>query len=247
MKAKSIALALLLLVLSLLASPVSAEHTQTLVVYKYGLTPGATSFIESQTKADGTKINGIPVDNKGNQLKPMANISYVVSQIIPTGDDAAIATENPDPASYQIVKPWGTMTTDANGYAAMSLPDGEYLIQELKNPAVGLKDESPPAVVRLPLPGSSEDEVKDTVYMYPKSNVDPPAFQPKPSSSEPLGDGAAGAPQGLTNQKKKSDFLGQYLPKMSVDESIGMLSLGLLLLLLLILYKRYFPGQDEKL
>lgn len=167
----------LLVLLFGLGGQVRADvHTQALVVVKYGLSPGASSFIPSQTTNDGQKINGIPTDNLGNQLSPMAGIHYHVQQIIPTGSDDAVATENPNPKSYLLLGSPIDMVTDENGVATTNLPDGEYLVTEQANPALDLSQASPPVVVRLHLPNASGTLVKDTVYLYPKSSVDPPEY-----------------------------------------------------------------------
>ncbi|MEY8514837.1 pilin N-terminal domain-containing protein [Lactococcus taiwanensis] len=200
------------------------EHTQQLVIVKYGLTAGATGFIPSQTTDDGQKINNLPIDNLGNQLSPMAGIHYIVQQFVPTGAARDVATENPKPSTYRLVGSPQELVTDKNGMATTMLPNGDYLISEQPNPMLKLSQASPPVVVRLPLPDTTGIETKDTVYLYPKSSVDPAEFitsLTKQKGSRKLKD----------TQIQQTNIFEKYLPKTGVKISILMGLLGFSLLL----------------
>lgn len=198
-------------------------HTQQLVIVKYGLTAGATGFTPSQTTDDGQKINNLPIDNLGNQLSPMAGIHYIVQQFVPTGAARDVATENPNPSTYRLVGSPQELVTDKNGMATTMLPDGDYLISEQPNPMLKLSQASPPVVVRLPLPDTTGIETKDTVYLYPKSSVDPAEFE----ASEKRGISQTTG----RKETKKLNVFQKYLPKTGVKFSL-LIALGGALLLL---------------
>lgn len=150
---------------------VNVQQT-TLTIVKYGLNPGDTGFSSNQTTNDGTKINNLPTDDAGKQLKPLANVSYVIQQIVPH-DVTTLANENPNPSDYDAIGNPITVTTDSSGQVSLDLPDGYYLVSEQANLAINLKKPAAPVVVSLPVMDSTSDTgYLSDVYIYPKSSVE---------------------------------------------------------------------------
>ena len=147
------------------AQKTAAEtHTQNLTIVKYGLSTGATGFSPDQSIDTGLQINGIPIDNLGNELSPLAGVHYLIQEV--------------DPASQQTIEPATELITNSAGVASVTLPDGLYKVSEQANSQLGLTRPALPLLINLPMAGLS------TVYIYPKSSVDQPtekAQNPPPS------------------------------------------------------------------
>lgn len=208
-----------------------------LTIVKYGLSPGATSFSESQTTNDGLKINNLPLDNLGNELSVVSGIHYLVYEISPTGDGSELTATNPPQASYRILKEIADLVTDSNGVASLSVNDGYYLIEEQSNPQKGLLKPALPLVVKLPVSGLNN------VYIYPKSSVDeeetisPPQANPQPKPIE-----VPNAPKTVDDSSKKVFGL---LPKTGVVSSLLLTSYGFALFLIIILLKKHSKNEEE--
>lgn len=167
----------LLLVLSvLLGTTVKADgqlgstHTQDLVIVKYGLNKNSNSFSESQTTNTGEKINNIPIDNNGNQLKPLAGVQYSIQKIEPTDDGNKVNLSNG--STYRKVGSSQTIVTGADGVASLVLSDGFYIVSELANKSIRLTTPATPVLLRPPVVNEMNNGYLDTVYIYPKSSID---------------------------------------------------------------------------
>lgn len=208
-----------------------------LTIVKYGLSPGATSFSESQTTNDGLKINNLPLDNLGNELSVVSGIHYLVYEISPTGDGSELTATNPPQSSYRISKEIADLVTDSNGVASLSVSEGYYLIEEQSKPQKGLLKPALPLVVKLPVTGL------DNVYIYPKSSVDkeetisPPQAKPQPKPIE-----VPNAPKTVDDSSKKVFGL---LPKTGVVSSLLLTSYGFALFLIIILLKKHSKNEEE--
>lgn len=208
-----------------------------LTIVKYGLSPGATSFSESQTTNDGLKINNLPLDNLGNELSVVSGIHYLVYEISPIGDGSELTATNPPQSSYRISKEIADLVTDSNGVASLSVSEGYYLIEEQSNPQKGLLKPALPLVVKLPVTGL------DNVYIYPKSSVDkeetisPPQAKPQPKPIE-----VPNAPKTVDDSSKKVFGL---LPKTGVVSSLLLTSYGFALFLIIILLKKHIKNEEE--
>lgn len=228
----------LAVILSLTSYQVLADSRLTIV--KYGLSPGATGFSESQTTNDGLKINNLPLDNLGNELSAVSGIHYVIYEISPSGDGSTLTATNPPQSSYNILNEVGDFVTDSNGEASLSVADGYYLIVEDPNVAQGLMKVASPLVVKFPVVGLNH------VYIYPKSSVDmdeqiPPKKpqKPKPKPIE--------VPKRQEPTKKPDDkgkLLG-LLPKTGVVNSGLLMMSGFLLLFFLFLIKKHKRAEEE--
>lgn len=173
----------LLLVLSvLLGTTVKADgqlgstHTQDLVIVKYGLNKNSNSFSESQTTNTGEKINNIPIDNNGNQLKPLAGVQYSIQKIEPTDDGNKVNLSNG--STYRKVGSSQTIVTGADGVASLVLSDGFYIVSELANKSIRLTTPATPVLLRPPVVNELNNGYLDTVYIYPKSSIDPVKVTP---------------------------------------------------------------------
>lgn len=212
-----------------------------LTIVKYGLSPGATSFSESQTTNDGLKINNLPLDNLGNELSVVSGIHYLVYEISPTGDGSELTATNPPQASYRILKEIADLVTDSNGVTSLSVSDGYYLIEEQSNPQKGLLKPALPLVVKLPVSGLNN------VYIYPKSSVDkeetisPPQAKPQPQP-KPKPIEVPNAPKTVEDSSKKVFGL---LPKTGVVSSLLLTSYGFALFLIIILLKKHIKNEEE--
>lgn len=208
-----------------------------LTIVKYGLSPGASGFIENQTTNDGLKINNLPLDNLGNELSVVSGIHYLVYEISPTGVGSELTATNPSQTSYTISKEIADLVTDSNGVASLSVNDGYYLIEEQSNPQKGLLKPALPLVVKLPVSGLNN------VYIYPKSSVDkeetisPPQAKPQPKPIE-----VPNAPKTVDDSSKKVFGL---LPKTGVVSSLLLTSYGFALFLIIILLKKHSKNEEE--
>jgi len=223
------------------------SRTQTLEVVKYGLTPGATGFEASQTTNDGQKINNLPTDNLGKELKPMAGIHYKVQEIEPVGSPSQMANVNPSASSYVKVGSEIDLVTDANGVASLDLPYGYYLLSEVANADAGLSHPAQPVVISLPVYNEQGSSLLDTVYVYPKSSVDPKESEATPPSSSDkpaaTSDKAADGPQyGPWQKLLKSGVL----PDTGVASSLMMMLTGFIILLVLFILMKKRRKENEK-
>lgn len=181
----------LLLVLSvLLGTTVKADgqlgstHTQDLVIVKYGLNKNSNSFSESQTTNTGEKINNIPIDNNGNQLKPLAGVQYSIQKIEPTDDGNKVNLSNG--STYRKVGSSQTIVTGADGVASLVLSDGFYIVSELANKSIRLTTPATPVLLRPPVVNELNNGYLDTVYIYPKSSIDHPKSSIDPVKVTPV-------------------------------------------------------------
>lgn len=178
------------------------EHSQNLVIIKYGLSEGATGFKESQTVNTGQMINNIPVDNLNHELVPVADIHYLVQEISPSGEKIGKEMD---------------IVTNKLGVAPISLTDGTYLVSEQVNLAAGLKKAAAPVVIDLP----TFDQLS-TVYIYPKSSV---VMASPPSSS------SSSAPkygEKITDTKGSFGRFGEE--SINIGLALGIIVVSLLLL-----------------
>jgi LPXTG-motif cell wall-anchored protein len=143
-------------------------HTQDLIVVKYGLAEDQ-NLSKDQTTNDGAEINGRPVDDAGQELKPLANIEYTVQPVKPTKDRYSITAKDKD--SYVTTGDATSIVTNDEGKAQVNLPDGYYLISELPNKAANLKKPMAPVIIKLPVMNASSNGFLSQVYLYPKSSV----------------------------------------------------------------------------
>ncbi|QPS71733.1 LPXTG cell wall anchor domain-containing protein [Lactococcus garvieae] len=138
-------------------------HTQKLIVVKYGLSQNSNGFSQKQTDNSGLKINNIIVDDLGNQLKTVPNITYTVQKIIPPGVNPILIS---DYSTYTEVGAPLKIVTDQKGVASVILEDGNYILEEQPNKNQGLTQPADPLLLAFP----TVDEL-DEVYIYPKSSV----------------------------------------------------------------------------
>ncbi|EKF52119.1 hypothetical protein C426_0392 [Lactococcus garvieae DCC43] len=101
-------------------------HTQKLIVVKYGLSQNSNGFSQKQTDNSGLKINNIIVDDLGNQLKTVPNITYTVQKIIPSGVNPILVS---DYSTYTEVGAPLKIVTDQKGVASVILEDGNYILE----------------------------------------------------------------------------------------------------------------------
>ena len=227
------------------------EHTQTLEIVKYGLSPSAAGFVEEQTKNDGTPINNLPTDNNGNELVPVAGIHYIIQEIKPTSDK--FVTDNPSSDTYDTVGNPYELVTDSEGIAKLSLPDGIYLLSEQANSEVGLDVPDKPVVIQLPQWNADDTAMLDTVYVYPKSSVTdtnqgsnpPTTLPPNKGSNKNSGKDKGNSVMISTGNGKSAG--NTTLPKTGDDDSTHLLvSAGLVLLLgVVVLYRKFQSNRDE--
>lgn len=193
----------------------AAEHSQTLTIVKYGLSPNATGFKADQTINTGEEINHLPItDNLGNALTPMAGIHYEIQRIEPNGTQ--LAAINPASSTYTKVGNKVILVTDQTGLASVTLVNGFYLVSEESNALAGLTHPALPVVVDLPVENESHTGYLAGVYLYPKSSVDPEENLPPTPSSK--GGHTKHAKQGM-------------LPQTGEAKQTGLVMLGMALLL----------------
>lgn len=152
----------------------AAETTETysISVIKYKLED--PEVLTDQLPLDGSKVTEIK-DAQGNQLEPLAGISYEVTRVSPvqgtttfeaTGGDEAFST---------------TVTTDETGTAHFSgLAQGMYRVVEKEH--AQLREVMEPVVLELPLPQTTGKALTE-VYLYPKSGVKPADDAKTPKST----------------------------------------------------------------
>lgn len=232
---------ILLMIMSLSAYQTFADSRLTIV--KYGLSPGATGFSESQTTNNGLEINNLPLDNLGNELSVVADIHYLIYQIVPSGDGSELTAINPPQSSYSVLKEVGDFVTDDNGEVSLSLADGYYLIEEQANSGQGLTRAAPALAVKFPVAGLSH------VYLYPKSSVDkgevnPPKDKPKPQEPSPKPIEIPKEENPPKNPSDKGKILG-LLPKTGAVNSFLLMLSGFILLFFLFLIKKNKRGEEE--
>ena len=147
----------------------TSNHQQNLVIVKYGLSPKAKGFSATNTTSSGLKINHLTLDNTSNQIRPLANITYTIQEILPQTSTDKMALKNPQ--TYRKVGSAKAITTASDGQAQIRLSDGFYIVSEQANTAQGLKHPASPVLLEFPVYQSRQR--LDTVYIYPKSSIDP--------------------------------------------------------------------------
>ena len=145
----------------LLPQNVSAEEGGfSITIQKYKLTEGVT--LSDAVPEDGTKAEQV-TDINGNQLDPLAGISYEIVRVSPMeGTSEFRPVEGVDAFST-------TITTDAQGVAHVgNLTAGTYRVSE--QPTDTLRNVMEPVTFELPLPQRTGEALSE-VYLYPKSSV----------------------------------------------------------------------------
>lgn len=148
-----------------------STHTQNLIIVKYGLKKGVTKATQSQAINEEEKINNIPVESDESELAPVAGVQYCIQKIQPIGDANAIKIT--DSTTYKELGCFSKITTNSEGLASMNLSDGFYIITELSDSEVQLFDPAKPILIRLPVVNNQKNGYLNTVYIYPKSSIDP--------------------------------------------------------------------------
>lgn len=145
-----------------LASEVSETYSISIIKYKLE----NPEVLTDQLPLNGNKVPGI-TDAQGNQLDPLAGVSYEVTRVSPVQGTNTFEATVGDEAFAAI------MTTDTSGTARFSgLAQGMYRVVENEHPQ--LREVMEPMVLELPLPQASGKALID-VYLYPKSGVKPGA------------------------------------------------------------------------
>lgn len=168
----------LLLGVVLLPQVVAAEEAgYSITIQKYKLTEGVT--LSEEVPQDGTKAEKV-TDSEGNQLEPLAGISYEIVRVSPMeGTSEFRPVEGIDAFST-------TITTDEQGIAhAGKLSAGTYRVSE--QPSGPLKEVMEPVTFELPLPQRTGEALSD-VYLYPKSSL---RVLPKASGEKEIKDPTA--------------------------------------------------------
>lgn len=245
-------LALLLGISGGLSVHAAGQHMQNVTIVKYGLSPGATGFAPDQTINTGQTINNLPVyDNTGQELQPLADIQYQITQVEATGTGEIKLDDN---GSYRQVGSPTTITTDKQGTATVSLPDGYYIVTEMANKAQGLTTPQAPVLIKLPAWDAQSGSYLDTLYIYPKSSV---VKDDSSNGKDPItnGEAATGNPGTATSsdpasskESSEQDVLGDVLPNtgdiQTIASILGCLVLGAVLIIILI--KRRRQHEDER-
>ncbi len=151
------------------------NHSQNIIIVKYGLTSSSNGFSSEQNFNTGLKINNIVIDDVGKELQPLANIRYTVQQVI---EKDTLPLSVLDPSSYTKVGNPINLVTNKKGVASIRLDDGKYILIEQENRAVGLVNPQAPVLLDLPTADNLED-----IYIYPKSSLI--KTEKKPTKSYP--------------------------------------------------------------
>lgn len=159
----------------------AAETTETysISVIKYKLED--PEILTGQLPINGNKAEDIK-DARGNQLEPLAGISYEVTRVSPVqGTNTFEATVGDEAFST-------TVTTNETGTAHFpGLSQGMYRVVEKEH--AQLREVMEPVVIELPLPQATGKALSE-VYLYPKSGVKPVAgTTTEKSSSSNTSDG----------------------------------------------------------
>lgn len=154
---------LLSLILGIFCLPQSVEAADagySITIVKHKLDAGVS--LSEDVPQDGTRVE-IVTDINGNQLDPLAGISYEVVRVSPMeGTSEFQPVEGIDAFST-------TITTDAEGIARVgNLAAGTYRVSE--QPTDMLRNVMAPVIVELPLPQRTGEALSE-VYLYPKSSV----------------------------------------------------------------------------
>lgn len=141
---------------------VFGEEPYSINVIKYQLKDQV--HFDENISFDGSKISS-PVDSGGNELLPMAGISYQIDQLVlkePELDKTLLSSYSVIEGTAQIV------TTNNHGEATFTgLSEGVYKVTELENKLIAKV--MSPVLVTLPLETNQGNLT--SVYLYPKSNV----------------------------------------------------------------------------
>ena len=141
---------------------IAAETTDSysISVVKYKLED--PEVLTNQLPLDGTKAGEIK-DSQGNQLDPLAGISYEVTRV-----SLVQGTTEFEPVIGESAYST-TVTTNEFGLAQVTnLAQGTYRVVEKDHEL--LKETMGPVILELPLPQRT-GEVLSEVYLYPKSSV----------------------------------------------------------------------------
>lgn len=188
-------------------------HSQEVVIVKYGLNSDSTTFEGNQTNNSGFKINNIVVDNFGEQLKLLSNISYQIKKVTPSGVGSIQASNS---ATYQIIGNPINIITNNQGVARINLSDGSYILSEQANASEGLLKPALPILLDLP----TSDRLNE-VYIYPKSSIVRAEGEPS-----------------MTKQQPKQIMVGQNLPRTGDFISWGVIITGAIFLVIGIFISR---------
>lgn len=184
---------------------IAAEETEgySISVIKYKLED--PEILTNQLPLDGTKAEAVK-DAQGNQLAPLAGITYEVTRVSPVqgtntfediiGDDAYSTT----------------VTTDATGTAYFpGLAQGMYRVVEKEHEQ--LRETMEPVILELPLPQRTGEALSE-VYLYPKSGVKTAADPTDPKKDLPNTAGTAGTNAASAANKERlpqtSGTIGSY-------------------------------------
>ncbi|MBO0458334.1 cell wall protein [Enterococcus hulanensis] len=138
------------------------DETYSIFVVKYKLEE--PEILTGQLPLNGVKAGEIK-DKQGNQLEPLAGISYEVTRVSPVQGSNRFEATVGDEAFCT------TITTDVTGIAHFSgLAQGMYRVVEEEHSQ--LREVMEPVVLELPLPQASGKALPE-VYLYPKSGVKP--------------------------------------------------------------------------
>lgn len=207
-----------------------STHEQKVTIVKYGLNENSQGFSQEQTTNNGLQINNIPTDDHGNELSPLANISYSIQKVEPTGDANQVSVE--DKNTYHLDGEAVIITTDQTGQATITLQDGLYIVSEQANPSAGLKVAAKPLLYRLPVLNETQDGYLSQVYIYPKSSID--TLETTPPSSTPVhSTSPSSAPKNETPKKTPGivQAVKDALPKTNAESGLKLSILGLSIIL----------------
>ena len=194
----------LLLGAAFLPNVVSAEEGgYSITIQKYKLAEGIT--LSDDVPQDGTKAEKV-TDAEGNQLDPLAGISYEIVRVSPMeGTSEFRPVEGVDAFST-------TITTDDQGNARVeNLTAGTYRVSEKANDT--LRQVMEPVTFELPLPQRTGEALSE-VYLYPKSSVQalPGTSGPKEKEKDPANPTAAEATAANKRLPQTSGSLGTMQP-----------------------------------
>lgn len=190
------------------------ENDLAITVVKYKITD--PTQVEGQLPLDGTKAQ-TATDKEGNQLIPLAGVSYVITRVSPEqGTTHFRPVEGSDSYTTRI-------TTDANGVARVSgLAQGSYQVVEEANEQI--KKVMEPIIFELPLPQRTGDALKE-VFLYPKSSV----FVNEKTSTKKTGRSSGeGVPERLPQTSGNIGTYGSLVIILAFLSIMGLLGGGLM-------------------
>ncbi|MGG5370182.1 pilin N-terminal domain-containing protein [Enterococcus sp. AZ196] len=185
------------------SSSVAAEETTgySISIIKYKLED--PELLTNQLPLDGTKAGEIK-DSKGNQLEPLAGITYEVTRVSPVQGTTEFEAVVGDDAFST------TVTTDGTGTARFSgLAQGMYRVIEKEH--AQLRETMAPVILELPLPQRTGEALSD-VYLYPKSGVKTASAKDDPKNKLPSTAGGKKAVTAANNERlpQTSGNIGSY-------------------------------------